>query len=601
MNRTHRIAIVGSGPTAIYLLKHFADNVSELRTKIGSISVFEKASDLGMGMPYSPETTDKFNMCNISSAELPKLDIAFADGLRSLDDQALNEHGIQREAINDSDTYSRLAMGRYFSAQYRAMVDGLRSSGITVDEFAACRVTDIADDPKNQIVHVITEYGEAYEFDRVVIATGHSWSEKDHPDSGYFTSPWPIQKLLPEAGGFHNLTIGTLGASLSAFDVVSSLAHRHGRFVGPNNRKFQPYANADEFKIVMHAAHGWLPHLQYEQEEAFREIYRHVDRDDLLALRNSEGFLLLDVFFDKVCRPALIEAFKKDQRTDLVVALRESDYSMDDFVEQMTNEHTYEDAFDGMRREMPDAKESITRDRPIHWKEVVDDLMYTLNFHAEMLPAEDHIRFHSDVMSFLMNVIAAMPLKSARMLLALREAGRLELVTGYATEIDKAEGSTQVIVDDNGTQTEHRYKMFVDCSGQGALPLDQFPFLTLRQEGAVREARVQFFDIDAKDALSGEKAKKVCERDGKHFYRIGGIDIDGTYRVIGDDGKCNPRILDIAFPHTTGVRPYSYGLQACNLTAAIVVESWINEAQHVSAPQADIHFVTQMYEEVNEV
>ena len=30
---------------------------------------------------------------------------------------------------------------------------------------------------------------------------------------------------------FYNYPIGILGASLSAFDVVSSLTHRHGKFV----------------------------------------------------------------------------------------------------------------------------------------------------------------------------------------------------------------------------------------------------------------------------------------------------------------------------------------------------------------------------------
>ena len=53
-------------------------------------------------------------------------------------------------------------------------------------------------------------------------------------------------------------------------------------------------------------------------------------------------------------------------------------------------------------------------------------LFYTLNYHAELLPAEDHLALRSTVMPFLMNVIAALPLRSARMLLALDKAGILD-------------------------------------------------------------------------------------------------------------------------------------------------------------------------------
>jgi uncharacterized NAD(P)/FAD-binding protein YdhS len=78
-------------------------------------------------------------------------------------------------------------------------------------------------------VTLIEERGERFSFDRVVLATGHYWPEVDHPERGYYTSPWPISKLLPTKSATYDFAIGTLGASLSAFDVVASLAHRHGR------------------------------------------------------------------------------------------------------------------------------------------------------------------------------------------------------------------------------------------------------------------------------------------------------------------------------------------------------------------------------------
>ena len=66
---------------------------------------------------------------------------------------------------------------------------------------------------------------------RLVIATGHSFVEPDEAELGYYSSPWSMQKLIPEESHFHNFEIGTLGTSLSAFDVISSLSHRQGKFI----------------------------------------------------------------------------------------------------------------------------------------------------------------------------------------------------------------------------------------------------------------------------------------------------------------------------------------------------------------------------------
>jgi hypothetical protein len=231
-----------------------------------------------------------------------------------------------------------------------------------------------------------------------------------------------------------------------------------------------------------------------------------------------------------------------------------------------------------MRKEMPKAEASIEDDRPIHWKEVLDDLMYTLNFHAERMPAEDHLRLRSVVMPFLMNVIAALPLESARTLLALHDAGRLELIEGYVEVLESENGETVVEVDRDGEKTVHRYKMFVDCSGQQPLYIDDYPFASLVNNGSVRVSRAAFVDPANVTELDDDDQDRVIDDQAGPAIRLGGIDIDESYCVIGEDGKPNPRIYEVAFPHTTGMRPYSYGLQACNDTAKIIVESWTGRA-----------------------
>jgi uncharacterized NAD(P)/FAD-binding protein YdhS len=217
MNR-QTLAIIGTGPSCIYLLKHLLDEVKTFRERFAAIEVFEKRRIAGMGMPYHPETTERFNMSNISSEEIPELTIPFADWLRGLDAQRLREFGIEPGNVSDTEVYSRLALGEYLHAQYQAISAGLSSAGISVCERANCKIVDLHEGRDR--VTLIEDEGARFDFDRAVIATGHYWPEDDHPESGYYASPWPISKLLPAEGTFHNIPDGTVLPTPSGVDVV---------------------------------------------------------------------------------------------------------------------------------------------------------------------------------------------------------------------------------------------------------------------------------------------------------------------------------------------------------------------------------------------
>ena len=299
-------------------------------------------------------------------------------------------------------------------------------------------------------------------------------------------------KIIPKGSHFHNFEIGTLGASLSAFDVVSSLAHRHGKFIQCDGKLvYEPFLGADGFKITLHSSQGWLPHLQYEQEESFREIYRHVDRDTMLALRDTAGFLSLDDYFDQVCRPALAIAFQKDKRFDLVQLLKVQNASLEELIQRLSDEHIADDAFSLMRLEILEANRAHRKGIPMHWKKTLDDLMFTLNFHYELLPAEDHLRYRRIIVPFLMNVIAAMPLHSASILLALHDAGRLDLIPGRVTIKEMSKGRTVVEITNDDQTTQKQYRMFINCGGQASLDFDSYPFKSmtaLREPQPIRVA-----------------------------------------------------------------------------------------------------------------
>ena len=586
------LAIIGSGATTIYFLKHFLDHIQILKNEINDILIFEKGGIMGLGMPYSPLTTDKYNLANISSEEIPDLGIGFADWLKLQEDGYLEDFGIAKNEISESEVYSRLALGAYFKSQYISLRDELIAVGIPVTEYSSEDIVDVV--PEKDKYKIVSSSGRRVAAHKVVIATGHEWKEEDIPKRKFFASPWPIKKILPKDGELYNFPVGILGASLSAFDVVSSLAHRHGSFSKESDTiSYQPFQGAEDFKLVLHDANGWLPHLQYEQDEPMRQIYRHVSRARIFELLDSNGLLRIDTFFDQICRPALQMALRKDDLEQLASLFDNPQLGMREFVERMSELHEYENAFEGMKVEMVEAKDSVEQNHPIHWKEVIDDLMYCLNYHAELMPAEDHIFFRKEVMPFLMNVIAALPLSSGKILLALYESGTLDLISGMVQIQETQSGveSTKIILDTEKRKEEYTYDMFVCCGGQRNTELEHFPFSTLVTKGNLRAARAIFIEESTIDF----DASRVLEDKGRKYLMTGGIDIDAAYRVIDADGVPNENVFDISFTHTSGVRPYSYGLQACSATTEIMVESWANAIETGKVDHGELKEVTKVY------
>jgi len=142
--------------------------------------------------------------------------------------------------------------------------------------------------------------------------------------------------------------------------------------------------------------------------------------------------------------------------------------------------------------------------------------------------------------------------------------------------------------------------MFINCSGQGGLDSEAYPFKSLTENGTVSDAVAQFRNRSASAQIAASEVDNLVERGGRTLMRSGGVAIDGYYRLVGEDGSSNERIHDIAFPHATGVRPYSYGLQACDAAASIVVQSWCTELSTGQGLSAKVSAVTSVYEEVPE-
>ncbi|REE25000.1 FAD-NAD(P)-binding protein [Winogradskyella pacifica] len=595
--KTSTLALIGSGPTSIYALQHILDNSEVLGKQFHLISIFEKSSKLGYGMPFNPEFTDIYNLANISSEEIPKLPQTLANWLRAQDRNYLKDLNVVEFPIKDTEVYSRIALGAYFSAQLKLLLQNLKSKGFTIATYRNHNVIDIKT-ISNTTAEIITET-HRFKFNKIIIATGHHWENKDQSESGYYDSPWPIFKLLNPSKDYYNFDIGILGASLSAFDVVTSLAHRHGTFLRKNNRlTFKLHAKASGFKITLHDANGWLPHLQYEQEQPYREIYRYTTRETLVNLKNEKDALFIETYFDEICRPALLNALEKDDLRDVIQLLNNNSFDFKQFIETMAKKHEYLDSFVGMREELELADKLLKRNKPIHWMETLDDLMYSLNFHTDLFSAEDHLFFNTEIKPFLMNVIAALPLQSAEILLALYEADCIALINGKVEIQNKTTHGTHLkIVDEDNNETTKTYKLFINSSGNDTIAFDNFPFKSLKINGDISMAKAKFKTLSRiKDVRSSVPEDALLPVNDTLFLNLGGIAIDNVYRCLDENGQPSQSIYDLAFNHIYGLRPYSYGLQACNATSQIMVTSLLDSALQSDEP-VEIQTITHTYDE----
>ncbi|RXJ49590.1 hypothetical protein [Gelidibacter gilvus] len=140
--------------------------------------------------------------------------------------------------------------------------------------------------------------------------------------------------------------------------------------------------------------------------------------------------------------------------------------------------------------------------------------------------------------------------------------------------------------------------MFVNCSGQGKLDFENYPFPTLISKNMVRKSRAVFkFTPDPSIIKDAKKKDRILTHRNKTYLYTGGIDVDAGYRVIDSTGVPSSKIRDVSFIHTSGCRPYSYGLQACNATSTILMEQFKKDLK-LNHPKKEMSLeeITKIYD-----
>lgn len=530
------IAIVGSGPTAIYTIRRLVAHPTALK-----VMVFEAGQQAGVGVPYDPERNTGELLANIASVELPPVCETLLDYLHRCDDRQLGGWGLRREDLNERGFYPRVALGSYFAEQLTLLVGEASRNGHSIEIVTQARVRDIV--PVDGVFRLVVERHRRILdciCDKVVLATGHA----DAPS---------IHAALASLGEDVN-DIAILGSSLSAIDLAIAIAGDRGLF---DEARRDP--GAARPRITMMSRGGRLPEADFfcplpaAEADGFRE-------KDVLTLVGQTGKgHVLDAVFTRFA--AVLAASDPDYAERIGLA----QLTADTFAAAYFAERDKVDPFVWARRNLEEVRRNASLRHVVDWRYAILRCHEAFASCVPSLDADELRRFGRGLKRVFVDNYAAVPPRSIERLLELRAMGvlRLERLDDDYRLDWRGTGGGEVVSGDRRITFDRIF----DARGQAVAADDTFPFPTLR---ALLMAN---HDIDRTE-------------DGR------AVRVDETFQLV-DGANALQGIWCCSLPYLMDRRPFIQGLTSCAEIGKVAAEAILDRTP-VRTPMAMSDLVRQV-------
>lgn len=542
------VAIVGSGPSAIYTLQHLLSSAVPLR-----ITLFEAGARAGVGTPYDPATTSVDLLANIASIEMPPVCETLLAFLARSSDAELEAVGVDRTSLGEREFFPRVALGAYYASQLSQLQAQAAASGSFVTILTQHRVEDVK--PRRGGLTVLYRTPGARlagaAFDQVVLATGHSTSKR--------------QGALPERAGdvaCPTGSIGILGSSLSAIDIAISIATSCGSFVGDG---FEPSGQAGHFHITMMSRGGRLPEIDFFCPLPAEPAAGFTEADVEAIVRSSASGTVLDAVFARFAG-ALSRLDPAYAAAIGLVAL-----TADTFASAYFSARDARDPFAGAAQDLATSRQHAAYKHVVPWKYAILRMHEAFACCLDALDETELERFNRGMKSVFIDNYAAVPPLSIERLLALHASGHLSLLRlgdDYELDIEPSTGAAEITIGAG----QHRFEHLFDARGQAAADEDAFPFPTLRML---------------------LKANGARNDDGG-----GSVQVEDDYALSGGLNPM-PGVYCLSLPFLLARQPFIQGLTSAADMGRSVAEA-ILEAGGSAAPDSEPVSLEELVETVEQ-
>ena len=382
MKEVIRIGIVGGGPGGVSFLMQFIEEIKKNPlTSSVEVSVFEKTSDIGPGLPYV--FNDKSYILN-----LPKNSMEPIFGNAGNFTKWLSK---EFSSLDHAEFPPRYYFGRYLNYLANETQKQAESLGVAVKFKTNCEVKDLQPFKQGKFQLKLSDES-AQVFDYIVLATGHMPSTAYYHlngKTGYYHNPW-------DQNSYKNITtesnIGIIGTRLTAIDIAAKfhqLGHRG--------------------KLMMASRSGLLPTVlakvipPYPLRYLTLDTFTHLTKAGLIPLKLDD---LEELFWKE------LSAAEGKPINSAV----------------LTNPYKNMTSLQWMTKEISEAEAG-----PRPWQQVLFSLYPIVSEIWRMMAEPDQKRFLEDYYSLFMSYLAAFPLENAKLIQYLLQKEQLEVYEGLQT------------------------------------------------------------------------------------------------------------------------------------------------------------------------
>lgn len=573
MKKIDSIAIIGGGPSGLFIVKHLISQ----QVYPDTLYIFEKSSRLGAGMPYSDRGASDEHVANVSANELPQLPESFSEYILRKP-SADNFNFKNKGNINAFKVIPRLLLGNYLEEQFKILLNQAVKLGIDVKIFTETTVKDIY--KKNDIFIIETEDGEKIKTSQAIICTGHHWPKHfEENTKGWYDSPYPPAKFTEST----DYPVAVRGTSLTAIDAIKTLARLNGSFTQKDNELvYNLNESSKNFSITLFSKRGYLPALRFHSEGSPYSEGWIMSQEEIFEYKEKNGgFVDLDYIFERNFKQPIQ---KKNEQFYHEI----KDLTIEQFVEKMLSLREQLDSFELFKAEYYEAEKSIQRHQTIAWKETLSAFSYAINYPAKHFSAEDMIRMRKTLLPLISVIIASLPQSSYQEVIALYNAGIINLISvddKSHVEPHQEEGAIYHYSDAEDKKSDH-YRLYIDAIGQQPIQFNDIPFEGLRDSGSISSGYLKFRDKEKGNEAFQEDNSNILKTEPDYYYlRVDGININDNFQALNYYGEATENLYIMSVPFIAGLNPDYSGLDFCDTAGkriAVAIKQNLNADQMVS-------------------